>query len=55
MLSTLVRGLLFSVEPHDPAIYAVVGVAVFGLAALAAFVPARRAASVDPILALRCE
>jgi putative ABC transport system permease protein len=55
MLSTLVRGLLFSVQPHDPAIYAVVGFTIFGLAALAALVPARRAASVDPIVALRCE
>jgi len=55
MLSTLVRGLLFSVEPHDPAIYVVVGLIVFGLAALAALVPALRAASVDPIVALRCE
>jgi len=55
IFSTLVRGLLFSIEPHDPAIYVVVGVTIFGLAALAALVPARRAASVDPIVALRCE
>jgi putative ABC transport system permease protein len=55
MFSRLVRGLLFSVEPHDPAIYVVVGLTIFGLAALAALVPARRAASVDPIVALRCE
>jgi putative ABC transport system permease protein len=54
-LSTLVRGLLFAIQPRDPAIYIVVGFTICGLAALAAFVPARRAASVDPIVALRCE
>jgi putative ABC transport system permease protein len=54
-LSTLVRGLLFAIQPHDPAIYLGVGVTICGLAALAALVPARRAASVDPIVALRCE
>ena len=55
MLSTLVRGLLFSIQPHDPAVYVAVGSTIGGLAALAALVPARRAASVDPIVALRCE
>jgi len=55
MLSTLVRGLLFSIQPHDPAVYLLVGSAICGLAALAALVPARRAASVDPIVALRSE
>ena len=55
MLSTLVGGLLFAIQPHDPAVYLAVGSAICGLAALAAFVPARRAASVDPVVALRCE
>jgi predicted permease len=53
--STLVRGLLFGVEPHDPAVYVLVVGGVCGLAALAALVPARRAAGVDPIVALRYE
>jgi ABC-type lipoprotein release transport system permease subunit len=55
MLSTLVRGLLFSIQPHDPAVYVAVALAISALATLAAVVPARRAASVDPIIALRCE
>lgn len=55
MLSTLVRGLLFSIQPHDPAVYMFVCCSICGLAALAALIPARRAASVDPIVALRCE
>jgi len=55
MLSTLVRGLLFGVQPRDPAVYVLVSGAICCLAALAAIVPASRAASVDPIVALRCE
>ena len=55
MLSTVVRGLLFDVQPHDPVLYVFVALAISLLAALAAFIPARRAASVDPIVALRSE
>jgi predicted permease len=55
VLSMTVRGLLFGVQPHDPLVYVLVAVAISGLAALAALVPARRASSVDPVVALRCE
>ncbi len=55
MLSTLVRGLLFSTQPHDPALYLLVALTIGALSALAALIPARRAASVDPMVALRCE
>jgi predicted permease len=55
LLSTAVRGLLFDVQPHDPALYVLVALGISALAALAAFIPARRAASVDPIVALRRE
>ena len=49
------RGFLFGIKPHDPAVYAGV-IAVLGLAGLtAALLPARRAASVDPLIALRME
>ncbi len=55
VLSRAVRALLFQVQPADP----VTLVASIGLllvvAAAAAFVPARRAARVDPMEALRCE
>ena len=48
-----IRGLLFGVQPFDPATLGAVAV-LFGLVALAAcFVPARRAARVDPLTAIR--
>jgi putative ABC transport system permease protein len=54
-LSELVRGFLFEVQPHDPRVYAgaLLVLATTGLAA--AFGPARRASSVDPLIALRME
>jgi predicted permease len=47
------RSLLWQVEPLDPLTYAVAAVLVAGVAVLAALGPARRAARVDPALALR--
>lgn len=54
-LAGLVRGFLFATAPHDPAVY--VGVlAVLTITGLAAaIVPARRAARVDPLIALRAD
>jgi|SRR5688572_16578069 len=49
------RGLLFGVGPSDPTIF-VIAVAVLGTAAfLACYGPARRAARIDPMTALRAE
>ena len=54
-LAELVRGFLFEIQPHDPTIYAGV-LAVLAMTGLAAaFFPARRAAGVDPLIALRME
>jgi putative ABC transport system permease protein len=49
------EGLLFEVRPLDPATFATVLVGAALVATLASLVPARRAASVDPIRALRSE
>ena len=53
MLSTTVKGLLFGIQPHDATVYALVGGLLAGVGLLAAVVPARRAARVDPLVALR--
>lgn len=51
----LMRSLLFQVSPLDPAVLVLAVLAIFALALLASFVPARRAASVEPMKALRIE
>ncbi|MBV8438419.1 MAG: FtsX-like permease family protein, partial [Silvibacterium sp.] len=51
----LLRQFLFEVSPLDPVTYVTVPVLMILLALLAAWVPARRAASIDPMKALRTE
>ena len=54
-LGRTIRMLLFGVSATDPLIYAALTVILAVVAGLAAFVPARRAARVDPTVALRYE
>ena len=49
------RDLLFEVSPRDPAVLAVVAVALGATGVLASLFPALRATRVDPIVALRSE
>jgi ABC-type lipoprotein release transport system permease subunit len=51
----LVRGLLYGIEPSDPVAFAGATVVLAATAFLAAYVPARRASSIDPLAALRHE
>jgi putative ABC transport system permease protein len=51
----VMRGLLFHVSPSDPATFVSVAAALVGIAALASYIPARRATRVDPMIALRGE
>jgi ABC-type antimicrobial peptide transport system permease subunit len=51
--SQLVSSMLYGIAPHDPQTYAVAAVALLLGAALASWWPARRAAAVDPNVALR--
>ena len=54
-MTGVLKALLFEVAPSDPATYIVVALVLTASALLASFLPARRAASIDPILALRSE
>jgi len=53
--SRLIAGLLFDTRATDPSTLAVVVAATIGLAIVAGIVPARRAMSVDPMIALRAD
>jgi putative ABC transport system permease protein len=49
------QGLLFQVQPRDPVVFAVVGTVLVVVALLATYLPAHRAALIDPVKALRSE
>ena len=53
--SRLIAGLLYGVQPHDTATFAVTTLALGSIACLACVVPALKAALVDPATALRAE
>ena len=53
--ANVVASLLFEVTPFDPASYIATAAVLLAVAALACYVPARRAMRVDPIIALRQE
>ena len=51
----LLQSMLFEVRPFDPLTFAALSLVVLGVAVLAAFVPARKATRVDPMVALRTD
>ena len=51
----LIAGMLYAVQPHDTATFAVTTLALGSIACLACVVPALKAALVDPATALRAE
>jgi putative ABC transport system permease protein len=55
VLSRFLRTLLFGVGATDPLTFTVVGAVLFLVAAIACWIPARRATRIDPLVALRGE
>jgi ABC-type antimicrobial peptide transport system permease subunit len=51
----LMRSMLFEVDPLDPAVLVLAAISIFLLAIAASVIPARRAASIEPMQALRAE
>jgi len=54
-LTRLIAGMLFGVSPSDPWTFAVIAITLLATALVATVTPARRAARVDPMIALRAE
>jgi len=54
-LTRFMRTLLFGVEATDPVTFVAIALTLAGVALLATYVPARRAASIDPIVSLRAD
>jgi ABC-type antimicrobial peptide transport system permease subunit len=54
-LSRVLASVIFGVEPLDPVTFAGVAAVLIVVACVAGLMPVRRAARVDPMVALRCD
>jgi putative ABC transport system permease protein len=53
MASRVMRSLLYDVAPNDPSTFIAICVILSAVALVASYIPARRAARVDPLVAIR--
>jgi ABC-type antimicrobial peptide transport system permease subunit len=51
--ASVMASVLYGVRPHDRAVFLIVPLLLFAVAVLASYLPARRAANVDPLSACR--
>ena len=54
-VAILLQPVLYDLTPWDPLVYGSAAVALGLVAAVGSWIPARRATSIDPVIALRCE
>jgi putative ABC transport system permease protein len=54
-LGRTLSGVLFGIDAHDSTTFVATGIALLAIAAIACWLPARRATRIDPALALRGE
>jgi putative ABC transport system permease protein len=54
-MAPLISRVLYGVRPLDPEVFVAVPVILMAVVLLASYIPAWRAARVNPIVALRCE
>jgi ABC-type antimicrobial peptide transport system permease subunit len=55
VVARLLSAMLFATQPLNPAIFVEAGGLFLGVSVSAAYVPARRASNVDPLITLKCE
>jgi putative ABC transport system permease protein len=55
LLTRFMQSLLFGVDAADPATFAAIIALLVSMALVATYVPARRAARIDPLVSLRAE
>ncbi len=53
--TSVIRGLLFGVAPHDPVTFAGVAALMAAIGVAACWIPAVRAARIDPAITMRAE
>ena len=55
MLTRYLQTLLFGITPLDPVTFVAAPAVLVGVAVVACYLPAYRASSIDPMIALRCD